>query len=141
VPYQRHRARCAALSAAGFVLTVLLAWPGRAVPQEPVDTGGLRRIREEAYGRSAVLETALGLSDLAPPRLAGSPGYLVAAGWARDRLRAWGVSSARLEPWGRRTAGWVLDRYVLEMIAPWYLHLTPSPEPGAPRPAGPSRVR
>jgi carboxypeptidase Q len=110
---------------------------GRAVGQEPIDTGAIRQIRDEAFNHSRVLETAIGLSDLAPPRLAGSPGYLVAARWARDRLRGWGVLSAGLEPWGRRTPGWVLDRYLLEMVAPWYLHLTAFPRAWSPATARP----
>lgn len=83
------------------------------------------------------METALGLSDLAPPRLAGSPGYLVSARWARDRLRSWNVPLARLEPWGRNTPSWVLDRFALEMVSPWYLHLTGFPRawsPATPKP-------
>ena len=111
--------------------------PKVAFSQEPIDTSAIGRIREEATTRSQVMETALGLSDLSPPRLAGSPGYLVAARWARDRMRSWDVPVARLEPWGKSTPSWVLDRFALEMVAPWYLHLTAFPRawsPATPRP-------
>lgn len=115
-----------------------------ALSQEPIDTSVNRRIREEAVMGSHVLETALGLSDLAPPRLAGSPGYLVAARWSRDRLKSWKVPVARLDPWGKSTPSWVLDRYALEMVAPWYLHLTAFPRawsPATPRPVvGPATI-
>jgi carboxypeptidase Q len=100
--------------------------------QEPIDTGANRRIREEGMTRSRVMEAALGLSDLSPPRLAGSPGYLAAARWARDHLRGWNVPIARLEPWGRKTPSWVLDRYALEMVAPWYINLTAFPRAWSP---------
>ncbi|HSB54642.1 MAG TPA: hypothetical protein VLD58_09810, partial [Gemmatimonadales bacterium] len=111
-------------------MTPCLAQPLRA--QEPIDTAVNRRIRDEAMHHSAVLSTAIGLSDLSPPRLAGSPGYLAAARWARDRLRHWNISSARLEAWGRSTPSWVLDRYALEMVAPWYLNLTAFPRAWSP---------
>jgi hypothetical protein len=115
-----------------------------AVSQEPIDTSANRRIREEGMTRSRVMEAALGLSDLSPPRLAGSPGYLVAARWARDHVRGWNIPTARLDPWGRSTPSWVLDRYALEMTAPWYLNLTAFPRawsPATPRPVvGPVTV-
>ena len=122
---------------AGVLLLGLLIGSGAARAQEPIDTAANRRIRDEAFNRSRVLETAIGLSDLSPPRLAGSPGYMVAARWALDRLHDSGIPRATLEPWGRRTAGWVLDRYTLEMTAPWYLHLTAFPRAWSPATAAP----
>jgi carboxypeptidase Q len=118
-------------------LLVPLVLVGPLRGQERPDTGTIGRIREEGFHRSRVLETALGLSDLSPPRLAGSPGYLAAATWAVERLRGWGIADARLEPWGRRTPGWVLDRYSAEMVAPWYLRLTAFPRAWSPPTAGP----
>ncbi len=113
-------------SRAGLLLLLLLV-PATAGAQERIDTAAIRRIREEGFEHSRVLETALGLSDLQPPRLAGSPGFLAAAGYATSRLKAWGIPRAALEPWGRRTPSWVLDRYSVEMVSPWYLHITAFP--------------
>jgi hypothetical protein len=109
------------------LLLLLLALPARGAAQEPLDTAAMRRIRDEGFSRSRVLETALGLSDLQPPRLAGSPGFLAAADYATGRLKDWGIARAALEPWGRRSPSWVLDRYSVEMVSPWYLHLTAFP--------------
>ena len=109
------------------VLLLLLVLPASVAAQEPVDTAAIRRIRAEGFDRSRVLETALGLSDLQPPRLAGSPGFLAAAGYATRRLKGWGIARAGLEPWGRRSPSWVLDRYNVEMVSPWYLHVTAFP--------------
>lgn len=108
-------------------LLPVLALPALLSAQEPLDTAAIRRIREEGFGHSAVLATALGLSDLQPPRLAGSPGFLRAAHYAVRRLSGWGVPHAGLEPWGRRTPSWVLDRFNLEMVSPWYLRITAFP--------------
>jgi carboxypeptidase Q len=104
------------------------------------DTTAPRLIREEGLRRSHVLETALALSDLSPPRLAGSPGYLHAANWAVDRLHKWGIPTARLEPWGKATPSWVVDRYQLEMQSPWYLHLTAFPRAWSPATTGEVRA-
>jgi hypothetical protein len=106
---------------------LVAAFPALLAAQERLDTAVMRRIREEGFTRSQVLTTALGLSDLQPPRLAGSPGFLAAAGYAVDRLHRWGIADARLEPWGKRSPSWVLDRYSVEMTAPWYLRITAFP--------------
>ncbi len=54
------------------------------------------------------------------PRLTASPAHKRAAEWAKERLTAFGLSNARLEPWkfGR---GWEAQRVVVEMIEPRYL--------------------
>lgn len=103
---------------------------------EPIDSAMLARIRDEGLNRSRVLATALGLSDLQPPRLAGSPGYLASARWARDQLKAWGISAAALEPWGRATQSWVLDSFSVEMVAPFYSRLTAFPRAWSPSTRG-----
>ena len=100
-----------------LLLLALLVVPARLPAQASVDTMVLRRIREEGLHHSRVLETALGLSDLSPPRLAGSPGFLRAAAWAVERLRKWGIPTARMERWGKATASWVLDGYAVGMTS------------------------
>jgi carboxypeptidase Q len=108
-----------------LLAALLLAPP--AFAQERVDSAMNRRIRREGLERSQVLATALGLSDLNGPRLAGSPGFLRAARWARDRLASWGLAGAALEPWGVHAPSWVLDRYAIEMTAPVYLRIDAFP--------------
>lgn len=116
-----------------LLLCLRLALPALPLAaQEPIDTAANRKIREQSFDHSRVLETALALSDLGPPRLAGSPGYLAAARWAIARLKGWGISQAGLEPWGRNSPSWVLDRYSVEMTAPWYLHVTAFPRAWSP---------
>ena len=95
--------------------------------QEPIDAAVNAQIREEGFKHSRVLETALALSDDNGPRLAGSPGYLKAAKWAADLLKSWGLSGARLEPWGTHGRSWVLENYSAEMTAPYYLRLNAFP--------------
>ena len=121
------------------VIALLIAAP-RLSAQALTDTTALARIRDEGFRHSQVLETALGLSDLSPPRLAGSPGYLQTARWAIRRLQQWGIPNARFEGWGKATASWVLDGYQLEMKSPWYLHLTAFPRAWSPPTAGTIRA-
>ena len=97
-----------------LALAVLLAVP-------PQDTA-LDRIREEGLQRSKVFELFSTLTDQFGPRLAGTPVYKQSAEWARDRMREFGLTDTKLEPWpfGR---GWVLDRLVVEMVEPRYMPL------------------
>jgi carboxypeptidase Q len=82
----------------------------------------LARIRQEGMDRSKVQALFATLTDQFGPRLAGTPAYKESAEWARDRMREFGLSDAKLEPWpfGR---GWVLDRIVIEMVEPRYMPL------------------
>ena len=82
----------------------------------------LQRIRQEETDRSQVQSLFATLTDQFGPRLTGSPAHKQAAEWARDRMKAFGLSDSKLEPWqfGR---GWVLDRIVVEMVEPRYMPL------------------
>ena len=82
----------------------------------------LARIRQEGLDRSKVQALFATLTDQFGPRLAGTPAYKQSAEWARDRMREFGLTDPKLEPWpfGR---GWVLDRLVIEMVEPRYMPL------------------
>ena len=56
------------------------------------------------------------------PRLTGSPQHKAAAHWSREKLAAFGLQNARLEPFqfGR---GWVLEGLTVEMVEPWFMPL------------------
>jgi carboxypeptidase Q len=100
--------------AAGVVLAVAAFRPA----QDDV----LARIRQEGMERSKVQALFATLTDQFGPRLAGTPAHKQSAEWARDRMREFGLSDPKLEPWafGR---GWVLDRLVVEMVEPRYMPL------------------
>ena len=102
---------CLAIVACGAVAGVTQA-------QEEV----LGRIRQEGLERSQVYALFSTLTDQIGPRLAGTPAYKQSAEWTRDRMREYGLADARLEPFpfGR---GWVLDRFVIEMVEPRYMPL------------------
>ena len=103
-----------------LVLAGLLVVGGSGAGSAQEDV--LARIRQEGTERSKVQALFATLTDQFGPRLAGSPVYKQSAEWARDRMREFGLSEPKLEPWpfGR---GWVLDRLVIEMVEPRYMPL------------------
>lgn len=88
----------------------------------PTDREIIAKIRAEGLERSEVEPVFDELTVTIGPRLTASPAHKRAAEFVRDRLAAYGLSNARLEPWkfGR---GWTLDALTVEMIAPRYLPL------------------
>lgn len=104
-------------------LIPLFALALSAWAQEPIDTAMNARIREEALQHSELMATLQPLADRFSPRLTGSAGYQAAAAWSRDRLAAWGLSRARLEPWPFGHRGWANERCAAHVEAPWQGHL------------------
>src|SRR5262245_21206041 len=103
-----------------LTIAALFAVPSQTA--EPVDAAANAKIRAEGLDRSQAPAIFHTLVDEIGPGLAGSREYRRAAEWTRDRLRVFGLSNARLEPFefGR---GWVLDKLTIEMIEPRYMPL------------------
>jgi carboxypeptidase Q len=99
-----------------FLLCVALAQA-----QAP-DHDMFAKIRTEATDHSQVAPVFDMFTVTIGPRLTASPAHKRAAEYARDRLKTYGLSDARLEPWhfGR---GWTLEKLTVEMIEPRYLPL------------------
>ena len=85
-----------------------------------IDTAMITRIRREGLERSQVMDIALHLTDLNGPRLANSPGYATAAAYAMGKLSSWGITGAKLDPWGEFGKGWSLEKMYFAMTAPYY---------------------
>lgn len=82
------------------------------------------------------MRTAIMLSDVAGPRLAGSPEYRAAAEWAVRELDSYGAK-ATLEPWGkRRGKSWQVVRHSVEMVSPYYARLIAYPKAWSPSTQG-----
>ena len=77
----------------------------------------LAKIRAEGLERSQVKPVFDTLTIDIGPRLTGSPGYLRAVEFLRERLISYGLSNVHLDEWtfGR---GWTLERLTVEMIDP-----------------------
>jgi len=106
-----------------FLALTALGLVAQEPARERVDAAMNARIREEALQHSQVMATLHPLTDVFSPRLTGSPTYKAAAEWARNRLQAWGLSQARLEPWNWGHPGWANERCAAHVEAPWQGHL------------------
>ena len=100
-------------------------------PNDPI-----QRIRDEALNRSQVMQTISHLTNVIGPRLTGSPSMLRANEWTRDKLTAWGLSNAKLEPWGAFGRGWVLKRFSAEAVEPQPFPLNAYPKAWSPATQG-----
>lgn len=108
-------------------------------PEEPIDRAAVTAIRQEAFERSRVMETARALSVEIGPRLTGSSALARAHRWARDRLTGWGLENARLEAWGPFGRGWSFDRVAIHLVEPVGEPLMGLPEAWTPGTDGPVR--
>ncbi|HVW14318.1 MAG TPA: M20/M25/M40 family metallo-hydrolase [Mucilaginibacter sp.] len=91
-----------------------------AFAQNEGDTAMLRKIRDEGLNHSKVMETAFYLTDVAGPRLAGSPGLKRAQDWAVSQLKTWGLANAAREPWGKFGKGWEVQKNYAAITVPYY---------------------
>ncbi|WP_435021434.1 M20/M25/M40 family metallo-hydrolase [Tundrisphaera sp. TA3] len=107
-----------------------------AVPaKRPADP--IERIKEEAEKRSQVMATLGYLTDVIGPRLTASPGAKRANEWTRDKLAAWGLENAKLEPWGEFGKGWTLKRFSIQVVEPQCIPLIAFPRAWSPGTDGP----
>jgi hypothetical protein len=114
--------------------------PAQPAPQQaaqqptstPDPNDPIVRIKDEGMNRSRVMETLLYLTDVIGPRLTASPNARRANEWTRDRLTAWGLQNAHLEPWGPFGRGWSLKRFSAEVIAPQSFPLIAYPKAWSP---------
>ena len=96
----------------------------------------LARLRAEESTRSELMPTLSYLTEAIGPRLTNSPNFRRAAVWTRDRLAAWGLEHAHLEPWGPFGRGWSVERFSAEVVAPQEFPLVAMPEGWSPGTSG-----
>lgn len=110
---------------------------GAVFAQEPVDQAAVQKIRDEGLNHSKVMETAFYLTDVAGPRLAGSPGLKRAQNWAVNQLKSWGMANAKLEPWGKFGKGWEVQKNYAAITVPYYHAIIAIPKAWTPGTNGP----
>jgi len=103
-----------------------------AASPEKVDLSVLNRIKTEAFEHSKVMDTAFYLTDVYGPRLTGSPNIQQAGDWAVKTMTGWGLSNAKLEPWGPFGRGWSCTRFVAMMKEPEFQPLIGFAQPWSP---------
>jgi hypothetical protein len=113
--------------------------PAPGVSQAPrpdaADLDAVARIKDEALQRSQVMDTLWYLTDVHGPRLTNSPGMRAAAAWAEGRLRDWGISNVREEPF-RFGRGWSNDKLTANVLAPRPFPLIAAPRAWTPGTSG-----
>lgn len=108
----------ARFASAVLALSFLAPEPGHSQQPDRADTAVVARIRDEGFNRSQVMETASWLTDVYGPRLTNSPNTRAAANWTIQRLASWGISNARLEPWGNFGIGWSNQALFVRAVEP-----------------------
>jgi carboxypeptidase Q len=98
------------------ITAIALAGAGLAA-QGTLDYAVLARIQDEGLNRSQVMDHVGWLSDVAGPRLTGSPGFKQAADWAVKRLADWGLANAKTEKW-KFGKGWSLTHFQAHLVEP-----------------------
>jgi len=93
-----------------LVLCIIQFLPAQ-MQQEKIDSVVIAQIKDEGMNRSQVMEYLSYLTDVYGPRLTGSPGYMTAAKWAKEKLSSIGLENAHLEAWGPWGRGWTLKNY------------------------------
>ena len=120
-----------------FSCLLIAGIAGSVYGQEPVDQAAVQKIREEGLNHSKVMETAFYLTDVAGPRLAGSPGLKRAQDWAVNQLKTWGLVNAKLEPWGKFGKGWEVQKNYAAITIPYYHAIIAIPKAWTPGTNGP----
>ncbi len=95
---------------------------------EDVDMEAIKKIRKEGLENSKVMDIAFYLTDANGPRLQGSPGFMKAANYAKNKLTEFGLNDSRLEAWGDFGKGWELQKSYIAMTAPYYRPLIALPK-------------
>jgi hypothetical protein len=98
------------------------------------------RIRDEGLNHSHVMDIAFHLTDVAGPRLSGSPGLKRAQDWAVEQLKSWGMVNAKREDWGKFGKGWEIQKNYVAMTAPYYHALIGIPKAWTPGTNGPIKA-
>lgn len=80
-------------------------------------TDAIEKIRDEGMNRSQAMSTIRYLTDVIGPRLTNSPGQKRANQWTKEQLEKWGLTNAKIDPWGEFGRGWELKNFSATVTA------------------------
>ncbi|RFZ94074.1 M20/M25/M40 family metallo-hydrolase [Mucilaginibacter conchicola] len=113
-----------------FKLGLAIAMLGSTtVMAQSPDTTVFGRIRRAEMSSSQIPQIAHQLTDVAGPRLTGSPGFKRAATWAVETMKKWGLTNAAMEPWGEFGKQWDLQDFSIIMKTPYIQPVMAYPNP------------
>ena len=113
----------------GIVFAVLFA--SLASAEEKVYWDVFQEIKDDVFENQEVMDNASWLCDVFGPRNAKSPSYLASAEWAVSKLKEYGLSNARLEPY-EFGVGYVNEYISVHMMSPQYMSLLAYPATWSP---------
>ncbi len=90
--------------------------PARSVYTAP--KADLDKIKDEGLNRSKVMDHLSYMTDVIGGRLTNSPNMKRANEWTRDTMAKWGMTNAKLEPWGPFGRGWSLKSFSAQVTEP-----------------------
>lgn len=105
--------------AIGLLLSVLIF--SSVFAQERIYWDVIQKIKAEAYYNSQVMENASTIADVFGPRLAHSPSYLACAKWVKEKFQEYGISGAKLDPYGEFGVTWSNEFTSVHMMIPFYM--------------------
>ena len=104
-----------------FLVVVLVAsFAFSAFAHEPVHWDVVRKIREEGFQRSQVMDIVGYMTDVVGPRLSGSPNMRKAQQWAKKKMDEIGLANTAIEPWGEHGVNWDNEYTSIHMLKPDY---------------------
>ena len=106
----------------------LLCMSASVFAQDKVDLTTIEKIKTEEKERSKIMDIAFHLTDGSGSRLTISPGFTRAANYAVDKLKEWGLSNVKLDPWGEFGMGWEIQKTYVAMSAPYYKSIIALPK-------------
>ena len=104
----------------GILIAVLLASSVHA--DEKVYWDVFQQIRDEVFENQEVMDNSSWLCDVFGPRNAKSPSYYASAEWCVKKLKEYGLSNAKLEPYDFGV-GYVNEYISVHMMSPQYMTL------------------
>ncbi|RYE28990.1 MAG: peptidase M28, partial [Sphingobacteriaceae bacterium] len=118
-------------------ISLTLGLSGALLAQDMPDAAIVQKIRDEGLNHSKVMETAFYLTDVSGPRLSNSTGLKNAQNWAVNRLKSYGLTNVKLEPWGKFGKGWDVEKNYAAITVPYYHAIIAIPKAWTPGTNGP----
>src|SRR5271154_121388 len=128
--FRQAAATCAAL-------LLISAAPAQEQGGDKVDLDALTQIKREAFQHSQVMENLYYMSEVYGPRVNNSRNHRVAAEWAMQQMKAWGLQNVHLEKWGPFGYGWQIKKFYGALETPAYASLIGFPLAWTPGTNGP----
>jgi carboxypeptidase Q len=97
--------------------------------QAAVDTAAFNKIRKAEMSDSHIPQIAHYLTDVSGPRLTNSPGFKRAGQWAVETMTKWGLTNAKMEPWGEFGKQWNVQEFSITMKLPYVQSVMAYPVP------------